>query len=92
MTMHKPSNIAIMNLSQVALVASAIVYMFTTFVTASDFNDYIVEDFYDKYYVYEDRLIEETDSAKILRLERSLARLRAKICEIEPLWEECPKQ
>ncbi|KKK62169.1 hypothetical protein LCGC14_3007010 [marine sediment metagenome] len=91
MNVHKPSNFAIMNVSQVALVASAIVYMFTTFVTASDFNDYIVEDFYDKYYVYEDKLIDETDPDRRRRLKHSLSRLRAKICEIEPMWEECPK-
>ena len=67
----------------------AIVYMFSTFVSASDFNDYIVEDFYDKYYAMEDALETETDPDDIRRLERDMSRIKAKICAIEPEWEEC---
>ncbi len=69
--------------------ALAITYMFNTFVTASDFESYIVEDFYDRYYQYEDALIEEEDPDEIRRLERDMARLKSKICAIEDEWQEC---
>ena len=69
--------------------AMAVLYMFSNFVSAGDFNDYIVEDFYDKYYAMEDALEKETEDVDVRRLERSMARLKAKICAIEPEWEEC---
>lgn len=80
---------AMFNVGQMGLVASAVVYMFTTFVSASDFNSYIVEDFYDKYYMAEELLIVESDDAARRRIERTMERLRTKICEIEPEWEQC---
>lgn len=67
----------------------AVMYMMTTFVKTSDFEDYIVEDFYNKYYEIEDALEVEDDEDDIRRLKRSMARLKAKICAIEPEWEEC---
>ena len=67
----------------------AIVYMFSNFVSASDFKEYIIEDFYDKYYEMEDALEVEDDPDDIRRLERNMARIKAKICAIEPEWEEC---
>ena len=69
--------------------AMAVLYMFSNFVSAGDFNDYIVEDFYDKYYEMEDALEDETDEDDVRRLERSMSRLKSKICAIEPEWEEC---
>ena len=69
--------------------AIAILWMMTNFVSASDFNDYIIEDFYDKYYEYEDALEVEEDADDRRRLIRNMARLKAKICAIEPEWEEC---
>ncbi len=68
---------------------AAVVYMFSNFVSASDFGDYIVEDYYDKYYDMEDDLEDEADDDDIRRLKRNMVRLKAKICEIEPEWEEC---
>ena len=67
----------------------AVLYMFSTFVSASDFESYIIEDFYDKYYAYEDELRIEEDPDDIRKIERNMARLKAKICAIEPEWEEC---
>ena len=69
--------------------AVAILWMMTNFVSASDFNSYIVEDFYDKYYDMEEELIQEDDDAEARKIRRNMERLRAKICAIEPEWEEC---
>jgi len=69
--------------------ATAIVWMFTNFVSIGDFESYIIEDFYDRYYEYEDDLIEADDPDEVRRLERDMARLKSKICNIEPEWQEC---
>ncbi len=72
--------------------ATAIVWMFGNFVSASDFESYIVEDFYEKYYDMEDALEDaedEDDEDEVRQLKRNMTRLRAKICAIESLWEEC---
>ncbi len=75
--------------------ATAIVWMFGNFVSASDFESYIVEDFYEKYFDMEDALEDaedEGDEDEVRQLERNMARLKAKICAIESQWQECPNQ
>jgi len=72
--------------------ALAITYMFNTFVTSSEFQDYVVEDYYDSYYDMEDRLdeaIEEGDEQDVREYTRALERLKGKICEIDTAWDRC---
>ena len=70
----------------------AVVYMFTTFVTAAEFNQFSVEVYYGQYYErLEDwqRAIDSGNDDYANELERQLERLRAKICEEDPEWERC---
>ena len=72
--------------------AIAITYMFNTFVTASEFEEYVLSDMYDSYYAFLDRKYkyEELGNDDMVRsINRQLARLRAKICAQDPEWEEC---
>ncbi len=72
--------------------AVAITYMFSNFVTNSEFEEYILSDMYDSYYEFLDRLYqyEERGNEDMVRnIERQLARLRAKICAEDEQWEEC---
>ena len=72
--------------------ALAITYMFNTFVTAAEFEKYVVEEMYDSYYQMLDRVHEaEAKGNEELAKEfsRRLERLKAKICEADPEWERC---
>ncbi len=88
--------------------ATAIVWMFTqfasaervdalelthnTFVTSSEFQEYVLSDMYDSFYDFIDRLhkfTEQENEDMMLQIERQLSRLRAKICAQDPEWEEC---
>ena len=74
--------------------AIAIAYMFNTFVTAREFQEYITEAFYDSYYEILDRMEEaEAKGNHELAKEfsRRLEKLRAKICEQDPEWERCKR-
>ena len=66
----------------------------TRYVSAQSFDAFTVEIFYEQYYKAEDRLIDaqddDDDPDRINELDRRLERLRAKICKIEPDWEQCP--
>jgi len=78
----------------IAVTASAIVYIFTNFVTVSEFNAVTVELLYDQYWTTLDRISKarangQTDYEQ--ELARRLEELRAKICEVEPEWERCEK-
>lgn len=75
--------------------AVAIVYMFNTFVTASEFESYVVEDMYENYYVLVDKrqdALTKGSADAVALLERRMIRLKVKICSIEPEWEECKKK
>ncbi len=64
----------------------------STFVTASQFDEYVLSDKYDSYYDFLDRLYqyEERGNEDMVRqIKRQLARLRSDICESDPMWEEC---
>jgi hypothetical protein len=72
--------------------ATAIVWMFSNFVTASEFAEYVTDQYYDSYYETLDRLYdarEEGNEDFARELERRLERLRAKICAEDPYWEQC---
>lgn len=62
------------------------------YVQTSQFEQYAVEDFYDKFYEAEDRKLEAEESGddKAAReAQRTMERLKAKICHIDPDWERC---
>ena len=72
--------------------AIAIAYMFNTFVTVSEFQEYITEAFYDSYYELLDRkeVAEEKGNDELAKeFSRRLEKLKAKICEQDPEWERC---
>ena len=90
--------------------ATAIVWMFTqfasaervdalelthnTFVTSSEFQEYVLSDMYDSFYDFVDRRFKYEglgNEDMVREIERQLARLRAKICEQDPEWEECDR-
>lgn len=80
------------NAAVIALTASAIVYVFTNFVTIAEFQSVTVELLYDQYY----KTIERINTAQKAgernyeaELKQRLEKLRAKICEVEPEWERC---
>lgn len=72
----------------------AVVYMFTTFATASDLQELATDIYYDQYYELRDRIRdledeEEVDEQYLRETERRLERIRSKICAEEPEWERC---
>lgn len=72
--------------------AIAIAYMFNTFVTASEFEEYVVEDYYENFYRLEDRhakAVRQGDEDRAREFQRSMDRLRAKICKVDPDWTYC---
>lgn len=69
--------------------AAGMVFMFNTFVSAEEFNELAVELYYVAYYRSVDELREIHHDDDRRRIERTLSRLRSKICAIEPEWEEC---
>ena len=72
--------------------AIAITYMFNTFVTAGEFEQYVVEDYYENYYRLEDRLAKaerQEDEERVREYQRSMERLVAKICKVDPEWIHC---
>ena len=83
--------------------ATAIVYVFTSFVTVASNDEYHEEQYeqqqefrVDIYYsqFYElldkrDQAVEEERDEFAAELQRQLERLKAKICEEDPEWERC---
>ncbi len=92
----------------VAGTAAAVVWMFTQFapidrvnalelmhkdfVTSSEFQEYVTEEYYEKYYLVLDRVRrarERNNEDLAVEMERTLERIRAKICKEDPEWERC---
>lgn len=72
--------------------ALAIAYMFNTFVTYSEFEEYVVEDYYENFYRLEDRFSKaerQGDEERMREFQRSMDRLKAKICKTDPDWVHC---
>ena len=83
--------------------ATAIVYVFTSFVTvaANDAyheeqyeqqQEFRVDIYYSQFYELLDKYseaVEEEREAFAAELQRQLERLKAKICEEDPEWERC---
>ena len=72
--------------------ALAIVYMFNTFVTVSEFESLATDLQYDQYYDFlmkRDEALVDGNIVFAEELSRRMERLRAKICKADPDWERC---
>ncbi len=72
--------------------ATAIVWMFGNFVTADDFEEYVIDQYYENFYETLDRLEdadEEGNEAMVRELARRLEKLKARICSQDPDWIRC---
>ncbi len=72
--------------------AVAITWMFTHFVTSDEFQEYVTEEYYEKYYLVLDRVRranERGNEELAIEMERTLERIRTKICKEDPEWERC---
>ena len=70
--------------------ALAIVYMFNTFVTATQFNELALDLAYRSYYELLDRRNIALDKGNVdlaREFSRRMEQLKAKICEEDPEWE-----
>ena len=78
--------------TMIAGTAVAVVYMFSNFVSMTEFNDLYSNVMYDSYYELLDQrdVAEEKGKDDLAReLGRQMERLKAKICKIDPNWERC---
>lgn len=81
-----------LNLAWAGAVASAFIWITSTFATASEVDDLKLQILYGQFYDRLDDYEEErdqgdTDSAE--RLRRELIRIKAQICEEDAEWEYC---
>lgn len=82
----------LINIGTIGAVATAILWMFSTFATAKEVSDIRLDIAYGQYYDrlddYEEELAEgDTESAE--ELKRRMERIKAFICEEDPKWERC---
>lgn len=84
-----------LNLAWAGAVATAFIWITTTFATASEVNDLKLQllygQFYDRLDDYEEEAA-ENDEASAERLRRELIRIKAQICEQDPHWEYCDEE
>ena len=87
----------------VAGTASAMVFIFTSFVSVADndayhvgrvkiFSEFQTSLYYDQFYDMLDKYDEAFDEERFDRADeiaRQMERLKAKICEEDPSWERC---
>jgi len=88
-----PARIAFaVNGALVAGTASAVLFMFQTFASASEVDELRLEiaygQFYDRLDDYEEALSEGREELAS-EYKRRMERLRAQICESDPEWERC---
>lgn len=78
--------------SLIGLVFGGVVAADARYVSATDFQSFAVEDYYEKYYHNEDLMLEaqkRNDHEAVRKYRRNMERLAAKICAINPDWERC---
>ncbi len=76
----------------IAGTAMAVVYMFSTFVTAAEFSQFSVEVYYGQYYARLTdftKAVDDENEDLADEFSKQLERLKAKICEEDPEWERC---
>ena len=80
------------NLAAIAATASAVLWMFSTFASASEVEEIKLAVLYGQYY---DRLddydesVEEGNERLAEEYKRQMERIKAQICELDPEWERC---
>lgn len=88
----KATNNDKLNFGLIGLTASAMVWIFTTFASASEVEAIAVDVAYGQYYDRLDDYDEAKDEGNVdLAAEymRQMERLKAKICAADPEWERC---
>ena len=86
------SKIDSINLGFTAATVTALIWVFSTFATASEVDELKVSIFYGQFY---DRLddydeaVDEGNEKLAEEYKRQMERLKAKICESDPQWERC---
>jgi len=84
-----------LNFGLIGVTASAVIWMFTQFASASEVEAIAVDVAYGQYYDRLDDFDEaESEGNAPLAAEyaRQMERLKAKICEADPEWERCDNQ
>lgn len=80
------------NLALISATAAAVIWMFTTFASASEVAEIHLDIAYGQYY---DRLddfdeaVAEGNEKLAKEYAQQMERLKAKICEDDPKWERC---
>ena len=77
------------NLAMIAATASAVIWMFSTFASASDMAALRTDIWYEQYYQTRDRIFDATDPDYLRELQDRLEKLKAQICEEDPEWRPC---
>lgn len=81
-----------LNFGLIGVTASAVIWMFTQFASASEVEAIAVDVAYGQYYDRLDDYDEATDEGNVAlaaEYARQMERLKAKICEADPEWERC---
>lgn len=80
------------NLALISGTACAVIWMFTTFASASEVEEIHLDisygQFYDRLDDY-DEAVDEGNEELAKEYARQMERLKAKICESDPEWERC---
>jgi hypothetical protein len=82
------------NLALISATAATVIWMFTTFASASEVEEIHLDIAYGQYY---DRLddfdeaVAEGNESLAREYARQMERLKAKICENDPEWERCDR-
>lgn len=80
------------NVGLIGMVATAVVWMYGTFASASEVEEIKLAVLYGQYY---DRLddydesVDEGNEALAREYARQMERIKAQICELDPEWERC---
>ena len=80
------------NFGLIALTASAVLWMFSTFASAADVEEIKLDQWYGQFYDRlddRDEAVDEGNPQLAAEYERQMERLKAKICEADPEWERC---
>lgn len=91
------------NLGLISTTALVVVWVFSTFASASDLEDFkdeqkvlvgelLLDQWYGQFYDRlddRDEAVEEDNTELAAEYNRQMEKLRAKICEQDPQWERC---
>lgn len=81
-----------LNFGLISMTAAAVIWMFTTFASASEVEEIHLDIAYGQFYDRLDDFDEAMDEGNLelaKEYKRQMERLKAKICEADPEWERC---